>query len=162
MNMSLRKRVVMICRWIPVVVLAFGCGERRTSLKVTGYGTATAIVGGGLVGLFARGEEAPGGPIALGANMFIIGSAVAVVAGVASLFEPRGDADAPERVPAKPTVDQAGRVRAWELTKAAALAARREDCAEVREASVEILALDAELHAVVFLRDVAIARCLEN
>ena len=52
------------------------------------------------------------------------------------------------------------RAEAGTLSKRAAAAARADDCATVRELDPEIRALDVEFHAVVFSRDVAIARCL--
>jgi hypothetical protein len=161
MDLLRRKRVVMSRRWIPILVLALGCGERRASLKVTSYATGTAIAGGALVSVFAQGEEPPGGPIMLGAGMFVIGSIIAVAAGIDALFDSRSEVDAPPPAPVKPPAIRPERERAWALTKVAALAARHEDCAQVRELSITIEALDAELHAVVFRRDVAIARCLE-
>ena len=53
------------------------------------------------------------------------------------------------------------REHAWILTKQAAIAARAENCALVRETSVKVLAADADFHASVFVNDVAIARCLK-
>lgn len=43
---------------------------------------------------------------------------------------------------------------------AGVVAARVDDCKTVRDLDAQIRALDVELHAVVFARDVAIARCL--
>jgi len=55
----------------------------------------------------------------------------------------------------------ADRDSAWQLTKQAAAAARANDCASVRETSVRVRSIDADFHATVFVRDVAIARCLQ-
>jgi hypothetical protein len=54
------------------------------------------------------------------------------------------------------------RAEAGRLWKRAAAAARADDCATLRELDPEIFALDSEFHAVVFARDVAIARCLAS
>jgi hypothetical protein len=52
------------------------------------------------------------------------------------------------------------RAKAGELWKLAAAAARSQDCATVLALDLKILELDVEFHAIVFARDVAIARCL--
>jgi hypothetical protein len=52
------------------------------------------------------------------------------------------------------------RERAWRLTVAAQADARAANCDAVRTSSAAVLALDAEFHSSVFVRDVAIARCL--
>lgn len=54
------------------------------------------------------------------------------------------------------------RAEAGVLWKRGAAAARADDCATVRELDPQIFALDVEFHAVVFARDVAIARCLAS
>lgn len=53
------------------------------------------------------------------------------------------------------------REHAWILTKQAAIAARAENCALVRETSAKVLDEDPDFHASVFVTDVAIARCLK-
>jgi hypothetical protein len=52
------------------------------------------------------------------------------------------------------------REEAWSRMRGAAEAARRGDCASVRTASEDVRAIDSDFHATVFVRDVAIARCL--
>src|SRR5574338_1022050 len=52
------------------------------------------------------------------------------------------------------------RAEAGVLWKRAAAAARAENCTTVRELDPRVRELDVEFHAVVFERDVAIARCL--
>jgi hypothetical protein len=54
----------------------------------------------------------------------------------------------------------AARAEAGTEWKRAAAAARADDCATVRELDPQIRELDVEFHDVVFMRDVAIARCL--
>jgi len=55
---------------------------------------------------------------------------------------------------------QLARERAWMLTKQAAAAARAGDCTAVRTLSEQIRAIDLDFHDTVFLRDVAILRCM--
>jgi hypothetical protein len=52
------------------------------------------------------------------------------------------------------------REQAWIWMQAAAQAARGGSCAVVQTASTEVRGLDVEFHDTVFVRDVAIARCL--
>lgn len=52
------------------------------------------------------------------------------------------------------------RERAWKLTLAAQTDARAGNCDAVRTTSATVLGLDAEFHGSVFVRDVAIARCI--
>jgi hypothetical protein len=52
------------------------------------------------------------------------------------------------------------RLDAWEQTKQAEAAARTGDCATVVSLEKVVRTTDPELHATVFMRDVAIVRCL--
>lgn len=52
------------------------------------------------------------------------------------------------------------RLEAWELTKQAGQAAREQDCMQVEAIHPRVRDLDTELHVSVFMRDVAIQRCL--
>jgi hypothetical protein len=55
----------------------------------------------------------------------------------------------------------AARAEAGTLWKHAAAAARAQDCSTVRELDPRVRDLDVEFHVAVFVRDVAIARCLD-
>ena len=52
------------------------------------------------------------------------------------------------------------RATAWELTKQAADAARGQDCTQVQAIDPRVRDLDMDFHVSVFMRDVAIQRCL--
>jgi hypothetical protein len=52
------------------------------------------------------------------------------------------------------------RAVAWKWTKDLAESARAGDCERVKRRAPEVQAVDPELYATVFVRDVAIARCL--
>jgi hypothetical protein len=60
-----------------------------------------------------------------------------------------------------PTDDiRARQARAWDLTKQAAAAARRDDCTTANLLVGQVLEIDADFHATVTMRDVAIKRCV--
>jgi hypothetical protein len=54
------------------------------------------------------------------------------------------------------------RIEAWELTKQAKEAARSADCTQVQAIDPRVKDLDFDFHGVVFMRDVAIQRCLRE
>jgi len=54
------------------------------------------------------------------------------------------------------------RATAWELTKQAAGAAREQDCTQVQAIAPRVRELDFDFHTSVFMRDVAIQRCLRE
>jgi hypothetical protein len=60
--------------------------------------------------------------------------------------------------PPSPVVER--RERAWRLTQQAAAAARADHCDIVRQLNQLVFDLDADFYATVFLRDVAIERCV--
>ena len=78
--------------------------------------------------------------------------------GVANECEEHNDQVAKERTLRDAVAAQ--RARAWTLTQDAAAAARAGKCDLVAMFDSQVHALDAEFHATVFRRDVAIARCL--
>jgi uncharacterized membrane protein YgdD (TMEM256/DUF423 family) len=57
-------------------------------------------------------------------------------------------------------VDTQARGEAWQLSKAAFLAARQGNCAKVQELSTLIRELDWDMHLTVFLRDAAVQKCV--
>lgn len=74
--------------------------------------------------------------------------------------------DARERIAAQKRAQEqekwreAQRGAAWAATKDAANAARAGDCAAVQQLDTEVRGIDADFYGTVFVRDVAIARCL--
>lgn len=74
--------------------------------------------------------------------------------------------DAHERIALQKRAEEQARWReaqrqaAWAATKDAAAAARDGDCARVRVFDAEVRGIDTDFYGAVFVRDVAIARCL--
>ena len=60
-----------------------------------------------------------------------------------------------------PAADPSAREDAWAITKHAAAAARAGDCMTVIADEDVVREIDAEFHATIFVRDVAIAGCLQ-
>jgi hypothetical protein len=60
----------------------------------------------------------------------------------------------------EPTQRERKRAAAWELTKQAGDAARADDCTQVQAIAPRVRELDADFYVSVFMRDVAITRCL--
>jgi len=145
------------------LTLATGACSSRAGGKV---GT---VFGGGFIGVgvlmeanaFGHGGEVDPAdvaviPIALGVLILIPSLLVWIKSD-----EPAPPTPAPPPTPPPPPDPRlATRERAWQLTKQAAAAARGGDCGTVARLDVEVRSLDAEVHDVVFARDVAIAACL--
>ncbi len=154
-----------------VAALAGGCTTRQ---KVAGGGVGLAVVGLGLTfSTETRSEDQVGTKEKVGITLLLTGLVTLFVA--AALEESEASAHprevtisrtAPDAARAEPA-EQAAAVRArqkreqaWALTKQAQEAARTDDCTKVTELSAQVGALDAEFFADVFMKDVAVQRCL--
>lgn len=147
-------------RWIVILALVVGCGDRHTNMKVAFAGAAASASGALLLQSFEGDDDVPVN-LAIGSVLLLYGGGIVAALWGGAAFAQYLDEEAPTRPPPAPgTVVREERAAAWALTKEAAAAARRDDCEAVRAAEVSVRDLDAEFHAVVFLRDVAIARCL--
>jgi hypothetical protein len=164
-----------------VMALVTGCATYKTSRRVAKDGLVLA--GAGLLGAVATlvwwenncdGHEHPS--CAVPELGFLVsffatttGLPLAVAGGIGMSAFPKPDAITAqqragyaEQLRAVEASDAAARrARAWSITKQAAERARAGDCPTVREREREVESVDAEFHATVFLRDAAIARCLE-
>jgi hypothetical protein len=114
---------------------------------------------GGLVGMLAAGFAAAAIPshdtqIMTAGLAFIPISVVGVLVFIAT------DSRANEPAPPTLTRRERRRAEAWELTKQAEAAARSADCTQVQAIDPRVRDLDLEFHGVVFMRDIAIQRCL--
>ncbi|MEO8700155.1 MAG: hypothetical protein ABI867_08930 [Kofleriaceae bacterium] len=148
-----------------LAVLTTGCATRRQSLKWTAGGIAMSLSGMLLIHS-TSGDDDPSSVVVLGSLGLVVGGGlVAVFSGLNAISDYRDPVPdvpppPPPRAPFASKQRDEARARAWSLTKAAASAARAQDCSLAITADAEVLALDVEFHATVFMRDVAIARCL--
>ncbi len=138
-------------KWLLVLLVACGGQPARTK-QVSQY-----VIGGSLVGVLGASVVMLAAPSAKTAMTFTIAGFGAIAVGGTVAYV-RADLEEP---PHAFTPAEQQRIAAWDLTKQAAAAARQADCAKVRELSRRVAALDADFHASVFVRDVAIARCLK-
>ena len=153
--MEAGQRALLVRRLTPLALalcLLTGCaGTPRQQRRRAEY-----AIGGSLIGVIASsltmaalpGQKPVLIPITIGFGVLAVASTVAYgVAHARVVNEPAGP-------PPKPNPP-------WALTQRAQAAARADRCDEVRELDPKVKALDEDFHAVVFMRDVAIKRCLE-
>jgi hypothetical protein len=140
-----------------VVVLALAACTQSQARKAHRVGEiATAA---GLVGILASATVAAALP-ADEDTLTTIGLGFVPVAVIGALVYIATDSRAND-APARPLTPRERRQNAaWDLTKRAAAAARGADCTQVQAISPRVRDLDLEFHATVFMRDVAIQRCL--
>jgi hypothetical protein len=144
----LRRVSVLAC----VIALAAGCQSRNGKLIAGGISAGAAF--GATVAIATDDERAQSVPLtgfAITSGLFAL---VAVLSGLSHDDELERRRMA-QRIPMPDHRDEA-----WEHTKVAAVAARTGDCDTVLVRNRIVRELDADFHALVFLRDAAIARCL--
>jgi hypothetical protein len=163
-------RIAVLAVALAALLLVTGCNTRQ---RIAGAATAVAVVGVGLTwSTEARSDEESGTRGKVGIAMLLTGLVTLFV--VAALDEtakepkpleikatnPHGDPPEVRQMEARAVAtEQANRHQAWELTKQAYTAARANDCAKVTELSAQVGALDPELFADVFMKDIAVQRC---
>jgi hypothetical protein len=140
-----------------VLVLACGCTYAQARKAHRAGEIATA---GGLVGVLAAGVTASLVPAHEDAIMtvglaFVPISVIGALVYISTDSKVNGDSPGPSM-----TRRERNRATAWELTKQAADAARARDCTQVQAIAPRVRELDMEFHVSVFMRDVAIQRCL--
>ena len=162
---------------LPIVValaVALGVAGCNTRQRIAGGGAAMTAIGVALTySNDPREEEDVGTSGKVGITLLLVGIVTMFVA--AALDEtanepkpieikatnPHGDpAEVQQMERAAAVTEKTKRDQAWELTKAAQAAARENDCAKVTELSAQVGALDPDLYAEVFMKDVAVQRCL--
>lgn len=143
-------------RAVVALILACGCthGQLRTAHRTSEIATAGALVGiltCGTVAAFDHMHEDA---------ILKIGLAFVPVAILGALVYVATDSEVHHEAAPQPTRRERQRAAAWELTKQAADAARADDCTQVQAIAPRVRELDAEFYVSVFVRDVAITRCL--
>lgn len=147
--------VVLVC------TLGLGCGPTMTRVGIASGIGITAIGVALATGQFKGGETDPKDVAWLPLSVGLVILIPSVIMLLSEKPEPAAKpAQAPAPDPAAPQRDQT-RAHAWELTKQAAAAARASDCPTAVRLDAEVKALDVDFHETVFLRDAAIARCLQ-
>lgn len=143
---------------LAILLLGSGCTTRQV---VAGAGLGVTAIGAAVLSAdYARDQDNQSALTQrLGVTLLVGGVITMFVA--AALDEHK---DTPEvviyREPPAPRVDPERNRAAWELTKVAQKSARHDDCERVKTVDPQVKDLDPDLHALVFMRDVAIQRCL--
>lgn len=139
-------------------VLTSGCTVRQARVA---HRAGEIGLAGGLVGILASGAAAVAIPSQ--EDLFTTaGIAFIPVAVVGALLYIATDSKANEPPARQLSRRERRQEAAWELTKQAASAAREWDCTQVQAIDPRVRDLDHDFHTVVFMRDVAIQRCLRQ
>lgn len=142
-----------------VALLAAACTTPQARKAHRAGEIATAA---GLVGMLVAGTTASAVPAHEDA-ILTAGLVFVPVAIVGAFVYIATDKQANEPSPVSPlTRRERRRLEAWELTKQAEQAARESDCPQVAAIDPRVRNLDHDLHLSVFMRDVAIQRCLSR
>jgi len=150
-------------RLVAVLAIAIAAGAGCTTGQVRkAHRAGELATAGGLIGMLACGITASLDQTHEDTIMSV-GFAFVPISLVGALVYIATDHEATEEhAPATPTRRERNRAAAWELTQQAATAARDEDCTQVQAIAPRVRDLDTDFHLVVFMRDVAIQRCLRE
>jgi hypothetical protein len=143
------RSVVLVC----LAVLLTGCGHEKapTTMK-----WSERVLVGSLIGVIATSAAAAAGGSTKDAFIAAdVGFGVLAVASVGTYLAADLSDDGPPM-----TERERKQAQAWQLTKRAQVAARKDDCGSVAKIEPRVSDLDPSFHEVVFLRDVAIDHCL--
>lgn len=151
----MRALPVLLALWIPI---AHGCTPRQIRIANRAGEVSTGV---GLVGILATGTAAVVLPSQEDA-LTTAGIAFVPVAVLGALLYVSTASGASKETAPALTRKERHQLAAWELTKQAATAARQRDCTQVQAIAPRVFDLDHDFHMVVFMRDVAIQRCLRE
>lgn len=144
------------------VVVAIGCGCSRVQARQV-HRVAEVATAGGLVGVVGFGVAASLVPEHDDTIMNVGLAFVPISILGALLYITTDESHHHEHAPKqKLTRRERNRAAAWDLTQQAASAARHEDCTQVQALAPRVRELDVDFHLAVFMRDVAIQRCLRG
>jgi hypothetical protein len=143
-----------------VVVLALTCGCTQTQARKA-HRAGEIATAGGLVGILACGLTAAALP-EHDNQILDVGLVFVPISVLGALVYISTDEKAMTESAPMVTRRERNRAAAWDLTKQAEDAARREDCTEVQAIDPRVRDLDSDFHTSVFMRDVAIQRCLRE
>lgn len=148
------KRVLAVA-----AVVVVGCSQTQARRA---HRAAEVTTAGGLCGVLVAGVAAALVP-SHDDQIMTVGFAFVPVSLVGALVYVATDHDATEEhgEPAL-TRRERNRAAAWQLTQQAADAARMQDCTQVQAIAPRVRELDMDFHLAVFMRDVAIVRCLRQ
>lgn len=150
----------MMFRAAALVTLVGLCGCTTTQARKANRAGEWATAGG-LVGMLVAGTTASALP-AYEDTLLTVGIAFVPITVLGALVYIATFEKANPREQGPPlTRRERKRLEAWELTKEAGQAARERDCIQVEAIHPRVRALDMEFHVSVFMRDVAIQRCLQ-
>ncbi|HEY5920253.1 MAG TPA: hypothetical protein VIV11_01225 [Kofleriaceae bacterium] len=141
-----------------VLLLACGCTQTQARKANRVGEVATA---GGLIGVLACGVVAALDP-AHEDTIMAVGLGFVPISVLGALLYVGTTSRANEDTGPTMTRRERNRATAWEMTKQAADAARMRDCTQVQAIAPRVRDLDLEFHVSVFMRDVAIQRCLRE
>lgn len=142
------------------VVLAVACGCTQTQARKA-HRAGEIVTAGSLIGVLTAGVVASLDP-AHEDTIMAVGLGFVPLSVLGALVYIATDEKANEDHGPTLTRRERNRAAAWDLTKQAAGAARDKDCTQVQAIAPRVRDLDIDFHVSVFMRDVAIQRCLRE
>ena len=143
-----------------VVVLALTSACTQTQAR-RAHRAGEIATAGGLLGILACGMTAAALP-EHDSQILDVGLVFVPISVFGALVYISTDEKAMSEAPPMVTRRERNRAAAWDLTKQAADAARQQDCTQVQAIDPRVRDLDRDFHTSVFMRDVAIQRCLRE
>jgi len=147
-------------RWLLVICLV-ACGPKNAPrtmryCEITIAGSLLGVIAAsGGAAIAASQNSQTGKDVALGVDVGF--GVIALGAVVTYLLADLSDVPEPSQ-----TAQQRAQQQAWDMTKRARESARAGDCGRVKKIAPAVKDADPSFYEVVFMRDVAIQRCLNQ